>query len=158
MPTPFEEWCKGKGYQWVSYPLDPPVIARVQVDETASAEDTASTILIFDDDDKVQERVIKALNKAFFAPASATRGVQSSQQNLMTLFIAMAEAAGKSDRGTEALRVLFQNVFRKTVQEAVEATKQGVIDAAVAKEIAKHMKALDTYYRKARAVPKGPRK
>lgn len=138
----------------------PAQIARVQVDDSAKADprDTASTRLIFETDDKVLERVIEAVNALFFSPPSTTIGGASSKRNLETLFIEMAEAVAKSDRGSMALRTLFQNVFRQTLKDAVQEVHKEVIAEIVQETVAAHMKALDTYYRKSRAVPKGPRK
>lgn len=134
-------------------------IARVQVDDSAKADprDTASTVLIFETDDKVLERVIEAINAVFFTPPAASNGVSAAQRNLEALFIAMAEAAGRSDRGATALRTLFQNVFRQTLKDVAAETHKEVIAELVKERVDAHMKALDTYYRKARAVPKGPR-
>lgn len=110
--------------------------------ERASPEDTATTTLIFDTDDKVAERVVNALIAVFFAPESATAHEPRSKRNAQGFARRLVECA-KEDR---QLRNEFRNYILSVVSEIADT------------RIAAQLKALEQAHRRARGMPKGPRK
>ena len=122
-------------------------------EDAASPEDTATTILIFDDDDKVQERVVKALQQVFFSHSAV--GGPIAKQNCDAFFRAMirSQAAQSEEFRKLCLRHLDLDI-REHARGIIESEFQHAVDRAVAKQIG----ALEKLAKQVRAVPKGPRR
>jgi len=116
-------------------------------------------VLIFEDDDKVQERVVEAINKLFFAPPSATGKRNAAHENLESLFEALIKSQAAA---SPAFRKLIVDAFKQQIESALADLRteaiQKLVYGAVAKEMGKNMAQLDKHFRRQQAVPKGPRR
>lgn len=128
-------------------------------EEEASPQETATAVLIFEDDDKVQERVVEAMNKLFFAPASATGKRNAAHENLESLFDALIKSQAAA---SPAFQKLIVGAFKQQMENALADLRtsviQDMVDQAVAKEVSVYRKQFAEYFRRQQAVPKGPRR
>lgn len=134
-------------------------INMIPKEEEASPQETATAVLIFEDDDKVQERVVEAINKLFFAPPSATGKRNAAHENLESLFEALIKSQAAA---SPAFRKLIVDAFKQQIESALADLRteaiQKLVYGAVAKEMGKNMAQLDKHFRRQQAVPKGPRR
>lgn len=128
-------------------------IRMIPKEDTPSPEDTATTILIFEDDDKVQERVVHALQKVFFSHSKTGAGI--SKANCEALFRALIRSqAGQS---AEFRKLCLEHLKIDIIEQTrfiVQTEFQAAVDRAVAKQIG----TLEKLAKQVRAVPKGPRR
>lgn len=128
-------------------------IRMIPKDDVASPEDAATTVLIFEDEDKVQERVVHALQKVFFAHGAATAPI--AKGNCEALFRALIRSqTGQS----EEFRKLCLEHLKIDIAEQVRHTIQAEFQAAVDRAVAKQIGTLEKLAKQVRAVPKGPRR
>lgn len=134
-------------------------VNMIPKEEEASPQETATAVLIFEDDDKVQERVVEAINKLFFAPPAATGKRNAAHENLESLFEALIKSQAAA---SPAFRKLIVDAFKQQIESALADLRAEVIQKlvydAVAKEMGKNMAQLDKHFRRHHAVPKGPRR
>lgn len=122
-------------------------------EDAASPEDTATTILIFDDDDKVQERVVKALQQVFFSHSAV--GGPTAKRNCDAFFRAMIRS--QVAQSEEFRKLCLQHLdldIREQARGIIESEFQHAVDKAVAKQIG----TLEKLAKQVRAIPKGPRR
>ena len=128
-------------------------VHMIPKDDAASPEDTATTVLIFEDEDKVQERVVKALQQVFFSHSKT--GASISKANCEALFRALVRSqTGQS----EEFRKLCLEHLDLDIAEKARAIIQTEFQAAVDMAVAKQIGALEKLAKQVRAVPKGPRR
>ncbi len=122
-------------------------------EDAASPEDTATTILIFDDDDKVQERVVKALQMVFFSHSAV--GGATARRNCDAFFRALIRSqASQSEEFRKLCVAHLDTEIREQARSIIESEFQHAVDKAVAKQV----RALEKLAKQVRAVPKGPRR
>lgn len=128
-------------------------VRMIPKEDTPSPEDTATTILIFEDDDKVQERVVHALQKVFFAHSATTAAI--ARGNCEALFRALVRS--QTGQSEEFRKLCVQHLdlqVREHVRDVIRAEFQTAVDAAVARQIG----TLEKLAKQVRAIPKGPRR
>lgn len=130
-------------------------IGMIPKEEEASPQETATAVLIFEDDDKVQERVVEAINKLFFAPPAATGKRNAARENLESLFEALIKSQSAS---SSEFRKLVVDSFAGEMREALSDITKEILQAEVRKEVEKYKQQFAEYFRRQQAVPKGPRR
>ena len=128
-------------------------VRMIPKEDTPSPEDTATTILIFEDDDKVQERVVKALQQVFFSHSKTGAGI--SKTNCEALFRALVKSQTAQSEEFRSLCMQHLDLqIREHVRDVIRSEFQDCINEAVAKQIG----TLEKLAKQVRAVPKGPRR